>query len=353
MQVVGMLPINYNLSNPPYATQWDGRDNDNDYHYTGNLKYFDDQPLGNSKFSYDNPLLDCSNGCFGDWYDFFDWKGHEEWFADTNGNEMYDFGEEFIDEDGNNRWNCIDCAGEWGYIEYIEDESGNTIGYTIIRPEDVINTSDAIAIGLLSLNQGWDKVSKDWVPVGVDEFDQEKGLTEAEQVLSPQVDAYGNQSLTEGTAYTPQHSILAPMNYGKIWMQGIDIGINYLFPGKKLTLETNFSFYKSTDYYNELTKKNDPINAPKFKMNASIGWQSPIGDIAVKYRHVDKFEWKDGIWAGFIGPYDLFDLHYNLRINRYLELNLTGMNIFDDVHKEMIGGAKMGRQVIVRLTASI
>ena len=31
MNVVGMLPINQNLSNPPYGTQWDGLDNDNDW----------------------------------------------------------------------------------------------------------------------------------------------------------------------------------------------------------------------------------------------------------------------------------------------------------------------------------
>ena len=133
----------------------------------------------------------------------------------------------------------------------------------------------------------------------------------------------------------------------------IDIGINYLFPGKKLTLETNFSFYKSTDYYNELTKKNDPINAPKFKMNASIKWDTKIGSIAFKYRHVDKFLWKDGLWAGIIGPYDLVDLHYNYKINDFLEFNLTGQNIFNNMHKEMIGGAKMGRQLMVRLNASL
>ena len=78
-----------------------------------------------------------------------------------------------------------------------------------------------------------------------------------------------------------------------------------------------------------------------------------LGNIALKYRHVDRFEWKDGIWAGFIGPYDLFDLHYNYKINRFLELNLTGMNIFDHRHKQMIGGATMGRQIILRMTAAI
>ena len=88
-------------------------------------------------------------------------------------------------------------------------------------------------------------------------------------------------------------------------------------------------------------------------MNASFGWESPIGNIALKYRHVERFEWSDGIWAGFIGPYDLFDLHYNYKINKYLEFNLTTINLFDLRHKQMIGGAEMGRQVIMRLSAGI
>ena len=89
-------------------------------------------------------------------------------------------------------------------------------------------------------------------------------------------------------------------------------------------------------------------------MNASISWMSDkFGSISVKYRHVDKFLWKDGIWSGYIGPYDLIDLLYSYRINDYLEINLTAQNIFDDVHKELIGGAFMGRQFILRLGASI
>ena len=51
--IVGMLTVNANLSNPPYATQRDGRDNDNDYHYTGNLIYNDNYALGNQLRSYD------------------------------------------------------------------------------------------------------------------------------------------------------------------------------------------------------------------------------------------------------------------------------------------------------------
>ena len=361
IDVVGMLPINYNMSNPPYATQWDGRDNDGDWKYYGNHLYFDNyDPNGDGiGLSYDHPD-DCSlenGGCYqpneGGWYHWFNWDGYEESYEDWNNNNMYDYGEPFSDEDDNNAWNCIDCNGEWGYVDWIQQENGDTLGYTIFRAQDVVNTDVAIEYGNIDFQSIYQSDAQYWVPVGVDEYSAVNGLSEAEMVVSPLIDAYGNPVVSSGFAYTPLHSILAPMNYGEIWTSGLDIGLTYLIPNQKITLEGNLSLYNTTSYYNALTKKNDPINAPKFKMNASIGWQSPIGNLALKYRHVDQFEWKDGIWAGVIGPYDLFDLHYNYKINKFMEINLTGINILNDRHKEMIGGAVMGRQIIMRLTASI
>ena len=193
-----------------------------------------------------------------------------------------------------------------------------------------------------------------WGFVGVDENSSITGLSEAEIITSPIIGADGQPLQTPGFAYTPLHSILAPLNYGKVNMQGVDIGLSYLMPEYNLIFSGNFSFYSSTEYYNKLTKKNDPINAPKFKMNASISWTNKkFGNISIKYRHVDRFLWKDGIWSGYIGPYDLIDLLYSYQINEYLEINLTAQNIFNDVHKELIGGAFMGRQLIIRLSASI
>jgi outer membrane receptor for ferric coprogen and ferric-rhodotorulic acid len=72
--------------------------------------------------------------------------------------------------------------------------------------------------------------------------------------------------------------------------------------------------------------------------------------IACGYRHVDKFVWQDGIWGGTIGPYNLIDLHYKYQINDYMSASLSCLNIFNDVHRELIGGAKMGRQIIMRVS---
>ena len=126
------------------------------------------------------------------------------------------------------------------------------------------------------------------------------------------------------------------------------------FPEYNLFLSANFSFYGTSDFYNELTRKNDPINAPKFKWNASAKWDTEsYGDIMLAFRHVDAFEWKDGIWAGIIGPYNILDLHYNYQVNDYLKLSMSTMNLLDDVHKELIGGAEMGRQIVFRISSEI
>ena len=358
--IVGLLPMNYNSGNAPFGTQWDGMDNDNDLQshlsyplfensaFNPNLSSENLTPIYDGFYNIDftNPIYNVDTNGDGEmdhfnWYESegFDWAGNEE-------------------------------PGQWGLVDYILcgegawyglDGSappcgsgtayGDTIGVTIYNPEDVVNTTQAMESGIIDFTVG--DGSDFWVPVGIDEYSPIGGLSEAEVITSPIIGADGQPLTGPGTAYTPLHSVLAPMNYGEVNMQGIDLGLAYLFPEYKLAFDANFSFYSSTEYYNSLTKKNDPINAPKFKMNAGVSWGSPIGDIALKYRHVDQFEWSDGIWKGTLGPYDLFDLLYSIKLNEYLELNLTGQNIFDFKHKQILGGAVMGRQIIMRLSASL
>ena len=43
---------------------------------------------------------------------------------------------------------------------------------------------------------------------------------------------------------------------------------------------------------------------------------------------------------------------HNYEITDNLKFGITAMNILDDRHRELIGGAKMGRQVVFRLTSS-
>ena len=72
----------------------------------------------------------------------------------------------------------------------------------------------------------------------------------------------------------------------------------------------------------------------------------------ISYRYVDKFDWMDGIWSGTIGPYNIVDIHFNRQISENLGFSISAMNVFNDVHRQLIGGAKMGRQIVLRMTSS-
>ena len=188
--------------------------------------------------------------------------------------------------------------------------------------------------------------------VGVDEWSSVTGLSEAELVPSAIKDGDGNTLYIPGRSYSPPHIILSSLNYGNVWTQGLDMSFTH-FLTDKIIIDGNFSWYNTTDFYNELTKKKEPMNAPKFKWNYSFKWDSPYGQIGINVRHVDQFQWNDGMWAGYIGPYDLVDINYNYKINKHLTFNITAKNIFNDLHKEMIGGAKLGRQIVFRMSSSL
>jgi outer membrane receptor protein involved in Fe transport len=186
--------------------------------------------------------------------------------------------------------------------------------------------------------------------VGVDEWHEKNGLNEHE-IVREATAPDGSQIEGVGVTAAPYHLVLSPMNYGEVLMQGCDFGFTH-FLSDKLIINGNVSWYGTTDFYNELTKKNDPINAPKWKWNAGLKYNASLGDIILNLRHVDAFQWSDGIWSGVIGPYTILDFFYTYHISENLKFNLSALNLNNDIHKELVGGAHMGRQMVFRFTSS-
>jgi len=244
-------------------------------------------------------------------------------------------------------WGDTPDPGEWGYIDHndITIIQGDTLPFRWYYPYEVLIASD----NGVAFKPEYETAAQFWEPVGVDEYSKVTGLSEAELIETNIIGPDGNPLMGPGRAYSPPQIVLSTLNYGKVWIQGIDFGFTHFF-SKKLILDGNFSWYSSTRYYNELTKKYDPINAPKYKFNLALKYDRSFGNIGISYRYVDRFDWSDGLWAGKIGPYNLIDLNMNYHITEHLTASITAMNIFNDMHKkELIGGAKMGRQIIFKL----
>ena len=287
LEIVGMIPASEDYLNWPYGTMWNGRDDD------------------------------------GDWEEYAEAFG---WLGDCTDSNNPTCG------DGN----PVD-QGEWGFV----DLNGN-----LFAPDTVMWINE----GAVTFGE-YENDATFWTAVGVDEYSPQTGLSEAEPLESYFKDANGNVVTIPGIAMAPPHIVLSPLNYGNVQMQGIDYDFTYLLPEYKLLLSANLSWYGTTKYFNELTRKEDPINAPEIKWNLNAKLDTDLGDFTFSYRHVDEFEWKDGIWSGILGPYNLFDIHYNYKIVESLTFNLSAMNVLNDVHRELVGGAKMGRQVVMRISS--
>ena len=104
----------------------------------------------------------------------------------------------FEDLDNSGFWNCINCSGEWGYIDWRTANGGtDTLGYTIRHPEDVINTSIAMETGAITFGDNGPQAQY-WTPVGVDEYSAVSGLSEAEYIESPLIGVDGNPIVAPG-----------------------------------------------------------------------------------------------------------------------------------------------------------
>ena len=317
INMIGLLPINSFESNPPYGTAWDGKDNDGDWEiWSGETIYTG---------VYDNENQEIVGPGF-------------NWADDDK------------DGDGNNA-----DPGEWGLIYWHTSENNinDTLGYYIYEPNELFDENMIINPVSETSPQG-NIINVDFAfseAVGIDEYHPNVGLNEAEMIPTGLFGENGEQLEGPGVATSPPHLVLSPMNYGDVWMQGMDMSFTHLIPEYNLIIDGNISWYGTTEFYNKLTKKNDPINAPEWKWNSSIKWDSPIGGIALNYRHVNEFKWNDGIWSGIIGPYNIFDFHYNYLITENLEFSVSALNFIDDQHMELIGGANIGKQVILRMTS--
>ena len=144
--------------------------------------------------------------------------------------------------------------------------------------------------------------------------------------------------------------ILTNINYGKVNLWGMDASI-YAFISDKITADMTFSFLGVTQFYNRLNRQYDPINAPKFKINGKLAYNAPKGFFGnLGARYIPEFDWSAGVHFGTIESYFVLDGMIGYRFNETYDLLFNVNNLNNDVHREIIGGPKLGRQWTLKLT---
>jgi outer membrane receptor protein involved in Fe transport len=161
---------------------------------------------------------------------------------------------------------------------------------------------------------------------------------------------YGTEDDIIPTGQVPK-LVFTNINYGNVKLWGLD-GSIFVFISKHFSANITFSYLGTTSFYNFLTRENDPINAPEYKINGTLTYMPDMGiNWNIGMRYIPEFDWAAGVHYGTIKSYTVFDaaLGYNFNTTYGVLLNVNNFN--NDVHNEIIGGPKLARHYTLKLTA--
>ena len=173
-------------------------------------------------------------------------------------------------------------------------------------------------------------------------------------------------TISPAEANNPTDIILTYRNYGKVTLYGYDIGMR-LSVTKGLIVNSSISYVDKNFFANLDNIADLSLNAPKFKYSIGAEYRaSGLGVNAdIRYRHIDGFPVRSGVYIGEVPGYSTVDLTlgYQFPMLQGLGLSISAQNLltfvegdesdtspFDRRHTEFIGSAAIGRLILARLT---
>jgi len=133
-------------------------------------------------------------------------------------------------------------------------------------------------------------------------------------------------------------------NFGQVDTQGVEVGLNAHLTDEWL-LNVTYNWF-DFDVKEQLEPDQLLPNAPENQYGLGISYVGDVFDVAVKYRHVDSFDWAAGVFAGPIPAYDVVDLTANYQVNDRVEVGVNVTNLFDDNHYQIFGGDVLERRAL-------
>lgn len=156
----------------------------------------------------------------------------------------------------------------------------------------------------------------------------------------------------EQTLGQPADLMLTYRNFGEVELWGADLGATVVATDQ-LSFSGTYSFVNKNLFPNLDGIADIALNAPENKATLSGTYRNERLGLGVELRgrYVDAFAVQSGVFTGRVKSYRLLDANvtYTLPFARSTELALTGANILDHRHREMVGAPELGRMLLLRL----
>jgi iron complex outermembrane receptor protein len=226
---------------------------------------------------------------------------------------------------------------------FLDDSTLNDYLYTYI--EDALNANPAYDSILSPLDNPF---------LGVGGNNNGTAADEVANYFSSGASQIPFGTVTPDEALDPTAILVTFRNFGDISYYGADLSLTchisrfWNVGGAYSYISKNF-FEKSPDQLRDIN-----LNAPRHKIGLFLQYTNPYRDLSlnVRYRYVDAFDMDSPFYGTSVKAYHLVDLNLGLNLIYETYLSLTVQNVFDNRHIEFVGGPKIGRLAIMRLTRS-
>ncbi|UCF68961.1 MAG: TonB-dependent receptor [Acidobacteriota bacterium] len=162
-----------------------------------------------------------------------------------------------------------------------------------------------------------------------------------EASLPPEFYAVMSNDPSGGPFFVP----FSVTNYGRVDTRGAELGL-LIRPRRHWMLDVGYTWF-DFDVKNELP--DDPLlpNTATHKYSDGVSYRSPRCGATLKYRHVQGFDWRTGVFWGYVPAHDVVNLTASARLNDAWEVGVDVDNLFNEVHFEQFGGDLLQRRALV------
>ncbi len=134
-------------------------------------------------------------------------------------------------------------------------------------------------------------------------------------------------------------------NFGEVDTQGIEFGLN-------TNLTDDWLLNVTFNWFDFDTDDDVDPNAPETQFAFGLTYLGESFDASVKFRSVDGFFWRAGVFQGEVPSYELVDLQATYHINDRLEVGLNVSNALDEEHYQIFGGDIIERRALAHVAFS-
>ena len=157
-------------------------------------------------------------------------------------------------------------------------------------------------------------------------------------------------TVTPEEASDPNAVMLTYRNFGEVSYYGTDIGFSY-YPNEVWNLSGSYSFISENLFENVDGIDDIPLNAPRHKLSAAIGFRPPGTplNLGARMRYRGDFEMADGVYVGDVESHTVVDLNASYEFSK-VTLSVEASNLLNKEYQAFVGAPMIGRLVMAGLS---